>query len=227
MKVLELKAERRKATGKGSARALRKQGKVPAILYGKGMEAVPLTVSAKDFIDLEHHGGSPVLNLSLDGETYTVVVKEISRDILKDSLLHVDFQRVKLDEKITTMVPLSVVGEAVCPGIKQGGVLQHGVSEIEVEALPGDLPEHIEIDLSAMEIGDAFKVKDITPPSGVKILSEPEEVVVTILPPTTYEEELVVEEEEEVEEVAEAAVEEAAEVPSEEEAPSEGSETTS
>ncbi len=223
MKVLELKAERRKETGKGSARALRKQGKVPAILYGKDIEAVPLAVSAKDFIDLEHHGGSPILNLNLDGKTYTVVVKEVSRDILKDSLLHVDFQKVKLDEKITTMVPLSVVGEAVCPGIKQGGVLQHGVSEIEVEALPGDLPEHIEIDLSGMEIGDAFKVKDITPPSGVKILAEPEEVVVTVLTPTTYEEELAVEEKE-VEEAVEKA---AAEAPSEEETLPEDSETSS
>lgn len=222
MKVLELKAERREETGKGSARALRKQGKAPAILYGKDIEAVPLAISVKDFFDWEHHGGSPVLNLNLDGKTYPVVVKEVSRDILKDSLLHIDFQKVKLDEKITTIVPLSVVGEAVCPGIKQGGVLQHGVSEIEVEALPGDLPDHLEIDLSTMEIGDAFKVKEITPPSGVKILSEPEEVIVTILPPTTYEEELAVGEEE-VEEVAE----EAAEAPSEEEKPSEGSQTSS
>ncbi len=221
MKLVDFEAEIRKKKGKGAARSLRREGKVPAILYGKDMEPLPLSVPSKELSDLEHKQGitGSLLKLKVDGKTYTAVIKEVARGPLTDEYLHVDFQKISLTEKISTFVPIVVKGEEVCPGIKLGGVLQHGINEVEIEALPRDIPEHLEVDVSNLEIGDNIRVGDLTPPPGVEIISDENEIVLTILPPTLYEEEVEEVAEEEVAEKAvvekEAAAEEAP--PSEEE----------
>lgn len=219
MKLVDFKAEKRDKKGKGAARSLRRDGKVPAVLYGKGIEPILLSVSSRDLLNLEHKQGltGSFLNLKVNGESYTAVVKEISRDPVSDEYLHVDFQKISLDEKISTFVPIVVKGEETCPGIKLGGVLQHGVSEIEIEALPKDVPEHLEVDISELEIGDSVRVGDLTPPPGVEIVSDADEMILTILPPTMYEEEEKVEEVAAEEEVEKEAPAEEAPAPSGEE----------
>ncbi len=190
MKIIELKA-RRRDTGKGAARKLRTVGEIPAVLYGEGIESCPLAVDVRDFIHLiRSEGLNVIVKLKVEGDRggCTAIIKEIQRDPLKDFYLHVDFQKIAMDEKISTMVPITIVGEA--PGVKEGGVLQHGLWEAEVEALPKDLPDCIEVDVSALGIGDAVRVSDLPKPEGVEILTSPDEVLVSIVPPTAIVEEV-------------------------------------
>lgn len=214
MKFAELQVVSRDKTGKSSARAWRRKGYIPGIIYGEEIAPRPVSVSLKDFIHLTHQTGRSgvVVRLKLEGEELPVLIKEVTLDPVKDSYLHIDFQRIRLDKKVTTAIPLVIKGEDVSPGLKMGGVLQHGLSEIEIEALPRDLPEKFEVDISSFGIGDSIKVADLTPPPGVAILEDPEEVILTVLPPTIYKEA--------VEEVAEEEVAEekpAGEVPPSEE----------
>ncbi|MEW6189234.1 MAG: 50S ribosomal protein L25/general stress protein Ctc [Actinomycetota bacterium] len=200
MKIIGLKA-RHRDTGKSAAKKLRAVGEIPAVLYGEGIESCPLAVDVRDFIHLiRSEGLNVIVKLKVEGDRgdYTAIIKEIQRDALKDFYLHVDFQKIAMNEKISTIVPLTIVGEA--PGVKEGGVLQHGLWEVEVEALPKDLPDCIEVDVSALGIGDSVRVSDLPKREGVEILTSLEEVLVSIVPPTAIVEE-VVEEEEVAEEV--------------------------
>ncbi len=212
MEFAELNIVSRNETGKSGARAWRRKGYIPAIIYGHEISPQPVSVPLKDFVHLTHQVGHAgiVVNLNLEGKKLPALIKEITLDPVKDSYLHIDFQQIRLDEKVSTYIPVVLKGEEISPGLKMGGVLQHGLSEIEIEALPKDLPENFEIDISTFQIGDSCKVADLTPPPGVTILENPEEVILTILPPTVYKEaiEEVVEEEE--------AEKPAEEVPSEE-----------
>ncbi len=199
MKFAELQVVARDKTGKSGARAWRRKGYIPGIIYGHDIVPQPVGVPLKDFIHLTHHSGRAgiVVKLKLEDKELTALIKEVTLDPVKDSFLHIDFQKIRLDEKVTTFVPVVTSGEEVSPGLKMGGVLQHGINQIEIEALPKDLPEKFEVDISSFEIGDSCKVSDLIPPPGVTILEDPEEVILTILPPTIYKEaaEEVVEEE--------------------------------
>lgn len=212
MKFAELQVVIRDKTGKSGARAWRRKGYIPGVIYGHDVAPQPVGVPLKDFIHLAHHSGRAgvVVKLKLEGKELPAIIKEVTLDPVKDSYLHIDFQKIRLDEKVTTFVPLVISGEEVSPGLKMGGVLQHGLNQIEIEALPKDLPEKFEVDISSFGIGDSCKVFDLAPPPGVTILEDPEEVILTILPPTIYKEA--------VEEVVEEAVEE--EKPTEEAPPS-------
>lgn len=214
MKFAELQVVARDKTGKSSARAWRRKGYIPGIIYGHDIANQPVSVPLKDFIRLTHQSGRAgmVVKLKLEDKELPALIKEVTLDPVKDSYLHIDFQKIRLDEKVSTFIPVVINGEEVSPGLKMGGVLQHGLNQIEIEALPKDLPEKFEIDISSFEIGDSCKVSDLSPPPGVTILEDPEEVILTILPPTIYKEA--------VEEVVEEAVEEekpAAEAPPSEE----------
>lgn len=197
MELVDLKVKLREEKGKSVSRKLRATGQIPAIFYGEKIKTVPLVVETKDFTAVVHTeaGANVLLNLKIEGlgKNETAIIKDIQRDPLKDSFLHVDFMKIALDEKITTTVPVTVVGES--PGVKEGGVLQHGLWEIEVEALPADLPEKFEVDVSGLDIGDSLRVSDLLQPKGVEILSGVEETVVSVVPPTVVKEEEVVEEE--------------------------------
>lgn len=197
MELADLKVKIREEKGKSAVKKLRTAGQIPAVLYGEKIETVPLTVEAKDFKAVIHTeaGSNVLLNLKIKdaGKNETAIIKEIQRDPLKDTFLHVDFMKIALDEKITTTVPVVVVGES--PGVKEGGVLQHSLWEIEVEALPTDLPDNFEIDVSELSIGDSLRVADLPKPPGVEILSGEDEIVVSVVPPTVVKEEELVEEE--------------------------------
>ena len=179
----KLKAERRDATGKGVARRLRAAGRVPAVLYGHGEEPVVLSVSALDLLHLFHasHGATMLVDLEIDGKAQLAIPREVQRDHIHSTFVHVDFLAVNRNETVRLTVEVHEVGEA--PGVKLGGVIEHHLREVEVECLPNDVPEEIVADIGALEIGDMLRVADITPPKGVTILSDPESPIISIITP--------------------------------------------
>jgi len=182
----KLVAEKREGTGKGVARRLRASGRVPAVLYGHGMQPASISVDSKELYHLLHHGGANVLiDLVVGKDHHLALAREIQRDHIKGQYVHVDFLTVRRDEKITISVPVRVVGESV--GVKAGGVLEHHLWDLEAECLPGDVPEAIEADITELAVGDSLKVADLAVPKGVEILSPPEETVLAVVPPQARE----------------------------------------
>jgi large subunit ribosomal protein L25 len=214
-----LKATPRNGTGKGVARKLRAKGLVPAVLYGHGMEPRSLTVSSQDLIHLFHaaSGGNVLVDLDVDGDTHLAIMRDIQRDNLHGKYIHIDFLAVDRDEKVKMSVEIRDTGEAV--GVREGGVVEHHLREIEVECFPGDVPEAIEADVTELQIGDMLRVGDISPPEGVTVLTDPDTPVVSVIVPAVMrvEADLSVPGEAPVE-AAEAPAEEA-EAPAEEAAP--------
>jgi large subunit ribosomal protein L25 len=211
---LKLVAERREGTGTGVARKLRAAGRVPAVVYGQGMQAAPVSVDAKDLYHVLHAGGANVLlDLIVDGKGVLALARDVQRDHIHGRFVHVDFLAVSRTEKITIQVPVRVVGESV--GVKAGGVLEHHLWEIEAECLPSDVPEAIDADIAELEVGDSLKVADLAAPEGVTFLSQEDELVLAVVPPQAREvAEVAVEEIEG--EAAEAAAEAPTEAPAEE-----------
>ena len=205
---LKLVAERREGTGKGVARKLRAAGRVPAVVYGQGMDSAAVSVDAKELYHVLHAGGANVLlDLVVGKDHHLALAREIQRDHIKGQYVHVDFLTVRRDEKITISVPVRVVGESV--GVKAGGVLEHHLWDLEAQCLPGDVPEAIEADITELAVGDSLKVADLVVPKGVEILTLAEETVLGVVPPQAREvAEIPVEEVEA--EAAEAAPAEAA-----------------
>ena len=218
-----LQAEERESRGKNHARRLRASGMVPAVLYGESNEAggsTALTVPAKivDY-NLQHYGDNALYDLNFGSGVSTARVVDVQRDPVSGRLIHVDFIPVNMTERIEVTVPLTVVGEA--PGVEQDeGVLQQVAYELQVESLPGDIPQEIELDVSNLQMNENLTLGDLTLPSGVTLVSEPEDVAVTITAPTEITEEeieaagIVEEEGEEMGEEAEAGAETGEESPS-------------
>lgn len=189
-----LEASRRERIGK-RVKQVRRQGQLPAILYGTGIEPVPIQLDNRETARvMAGISGSTLIDLNLDGDTHKVLVRDVQRDPIRRNMLHVDFLKVAMDVLIRTEVPIELVGSA--PAVKeQGGILVPGVNEIEVEALPGDLPDRITVDLSVLqEIDDAITVGELPVSSGVRVLTDLEEIVAHVI----YQAEEI--EEEEVEE---------------------------
>jgi large subunit ribosomal protein L25 len=186
----ELRAEPRTGSGKGPARRLRMSGRVPATLYGHGVEPTSIHVSAQDLLHLFHQtGGSSVLvDLKLDGKELLTIVREVQRDHIHNRFIHVDFMAVRRDQKITVDIELHEVGESA--GVRQGGVIEHHLREVEIECLPANVPERIEFDISALGIGDAVRVGDLTPPEGVEFLTDPDTMVLAVVEPAVMDTEL-------------------------------------
>ncbi|MEK7635976.1 MAG: 50S ribosomal protein L25 [Patescibacteria group bacterium] len=181
---MELTAQKREIFGK-KASVLRKQGFVPAELYGHGLDNMHLMVPAKDFSKVfKEAGESTLIKLKINppdgGNEFNVLVHDFQKNHLTDEFSHIDFYSVRMDEKITTSVPLEFIGEA--PAVKEmGGILVKAMHEVEIEALPADLPHHINVDISSIkEIGGSIFIKDLNFGKGVKILVEPETVVATV-----------------------------------------------
>jgi len=171
--TFELKAEPRSDVGKGASRRLRRAGKVPAIVYGAHRDPEPIVVDEHELArQLEHEAFySHILVLRFaDGREERVVLKDIQRHPWKPRVLHLDFQRVSETEAIRMHVPLHFVGEDVAPGVKQGGLLTHELIEVEVECLPKDLPEYIEVDVSGLGLGEALHLSDLKLPEGVRLV---------------------------------------------------------
>ncbi len=192
----ELVAEFRETQGKGASRRLRHEGKVPAILYGGHSDARALTLShQKLLIMLENERFySTILNLKVGDQSQAAILKDVQRHPFKNAIVHVDFQRVEDNEKIRISVPLHFKGEAVSPGVKtQGGLVSHMRTEVEVACLPKDLPEFIEVDLSALSLNESIHLSQLTIPEGVELvaLAKEDAAVVAIHSPRAEEPEAV------------------------------------
>ena len=208
---IELVAEGRTVLGK-KVRRLRREGWVPGVLYGRGFEPVPLQLHERELArSLQEIGGSQLVVLDIKGqeEPEMVLLREVQRDSIRGNLLHVDFYRVVMTERIRTEVPLVLVG--VSPVVEQNlGLVLQGITEVEVECLPGDLVEAIEVDLSDLQVvGQALHVSDLAVPARIDLLSDVSEVIVQAVALAEEEEEEVVEdllapEEGEVEVITEA-----------------------
>lgn len=179
----KLVAERRGGAGKGVARKLRAAGRVPAVFYGHGQAAAPISVDARDMVHALHSsGGSNVLlDLVIDGEEHLAMPREIQRDHIHNRLIHVDFLAVSRTETITVDVPVVEVGDSV--GVREGGVVEHHLRDLHVECLPQDVPEHIEVDITALAIGDMVHVRDVVVPAGVTILTNADDAVLSVITP--------------------------------------------
>ncbi|MDP2928738.1 MAG: 50S ribosomal protein L25 [Candidatus Omnitrophota bacterium] len=188
MEKVILKVETREGSGKRIAKDLRNKKLIPAIVYKNGEDALKLQLAAKDLAEILHTkaGENVIVTLKIsDAQTKekdrTVVIKEIQREPIKSDILHVDFNEISLTEVLKVGVPLSAHGEP--EGKKEGGTLEHIMWELQVECLPADIPEKIEIDVSKLKIGDAVYIKNIPVPEGVKIVMDPELIVMIVKPP--------------------------------------------
>lgn len=197
-----LNAEIRDKSGKGYSRRLRSQGMVPAVLYGQDIENLTLTVNAKDLKKIiKNHGRNVLINLKVNDNENTVMLREIQKSIIKDDIIHADFFKISLKEKIEVTVPIVLLGDAV--GIKDGGILQNQLRELSVKVLPTEIPDTIEIDISNLEFGEAVAVKDVEVAPEIELLNDPDEIIASVIAPMEEEEEEEILEEEGVE--AEAA----------------------
>jgi large subunit ribosomal protein L25 len=205
----------RTEVGSRQTRRLRKQGLIPGVLYGRGK---PVAISVAE-PELRRAltgaaGLHSILDVEIDGvgETHASILKEYQLDKVRGRVTHIDLQEVRLDRAITASVTVQLAGGDAAPGVKEGGVLSQPLREVNVEALPLEVPEHLELDVSHMGIGDTLRIADVHVPEGVKLLDDPETVIATVTAPTRVVEPEVEEVEgEEGEEGAEAAEGEAPE----------------
>lgn len=187
MKRANLVAERRPKKGKNAARQLRREKKIPAILYGRGTEPVPLAVGYQDFTSALHgeESRNTLFNLRItNGEEQEILSlpKEIQFHPVDGTVMHVDFQQIHVDETIHTQVPIHLVGSP--PGVKEGGILEHLLRELDVECLPLEIPDRIEVDVSALGIGDSLHVSDLKPVASIRVLSDAQRTVALVAAPT-------------------------------------------
>ena len=168
-------AETRSVQGTGASRRLRRTGKVPAILYGGGAEPVQLSVDHNEMLrHLEHEAFySHILSIEVDGKTENAVLKDLQRHPSKAQILHADFMRVVAGQSMRMTVPLHFVGEDKSPGIKNnGGVLDRLPNELEIECLPRNLPEYIEVDVSGLDVNESIHLEELTLPEGVTSVAQ-------------------------------------------------------
>jgi len=177
MEQIELTAQRRTITGK-KVKRLRQQGIIPAVLYGPGVESTPLQVEERALHRAMRRAGQRLINLRVEGDPqpHRVLAREVQRDVITGRVLHVDFLEVSLTQKLTTRVPVVLVGEP--DPVRRGlAVLLQGVDEVEIACLPEDLISSIEVDVSDLKLDQVLHVRDLRVPAGVEILTEPEEMV--------------------------------------------------
>jgi large subunit ribosomal protein L25 len=184
MSQILIEAKRRAPGGKNANRRLRTAGLIPAVLYGRGREPVPLSVTPKAIVDVlySESGQNTIFSLSVDGgERTNAMVKEYQLDPVKGRLIHTDFVQIAMDRLLEVSVNVELVGEA--EGVKSGGLLDFVTRSIDLECLPADIPDSIKVDVGHLKINDNVRVKNIEFDSKIKVLTDPEVVIVTISPP--------------------------------------------
>lgn len=188
MPVIPLTGTRRDDIGKGGARKARAAGMIPGVLYGHGEEPVALNVSAREFeLAVRHQGGNPIMGLGLDGGEHTALIRAVQYDPITHDIIHLDFLRISLTETIEVEVPIHLVGTAV--GVKDGGgILEPILRELKVRCLPTAIPPFVELDVTALNIGDSVHVSAIVAPD-VTIVTDADVTVATVVPPTVHVEE--------------------------------------
>ena len=168
MSIFELEAESRSDMGKGASRRLRRDGKVPAVIYGGGEDPQSITLVHSEILKrLDHEAFySHILTVNVDGKPGNAVLRDMQRHPAKPIIMHMDFQRVDENKPIRVHVPLHFIGEDVAPGAKAGGLITHELIEVALDVLPRNLPEFIEVDVSALEVGESLHLSDLPLPEG-------------------------------------------------------------
>jgi len=216
MATLRLSAETRSDSGKSAAKKMRRAGKIPAVLYGRGQEGVSLSLANKEVSHLLANPGAMTNVLELEitdsGKTSkkNILVKKIQKHPFREEVLHMDLLEIALDQQISVMVPIELAGE--CEGVKMGGILEMKRRELEITSLPDQIPDTLVIDITELQIGDAVHVEDITPPDGVQLSFESNFTLLSVVAPAAE-----IEEEEPEEEGEEEAAAEKEEAPEKEE----------
>jgi large subunit ribosomal protein L25 len=166
--------------GKNYTLKLRKEGKIPAVLYGKNVASTPISINEKDTNKiLLQHGGNSIYNIIVNGSTFSTILKELQRDSVSGEVLHMDFQEVSFNEKIERDVPITVRGESLVEN--KGGIIQHQMRELSLIGFPQDIPGEIDLDVSNLNIGDTVFVKDIKLPEGIETKEDPDEVILSVI----------------------------------------------
>ncbi len=183
MPDITLATEPRRELGSRPAGRLRREGKVPAVVYGLGADTVSVTVPSRE---LQHilageSGANPLITLNVDGESVLTLARQIHRHPTRGELVHVDFIRIRRDVAVSAEIPVHLLGEAT--GVRDGGLLEQLLFQLTVEAMPGNIPVSIEIDVSDLAIGDQLRVEDIPLPAGVETQAEPDFVVAQVAAP--------------------------------------------
>jgi large subunit ribosomal protein L25 len=179
--TMTIEVHPREETGKNANRRSRAAGKIPAVVYGGGKESVAIEVNRKVLVDTMkgHSGENPIFLLKLGDKERHAMIRHMDVDPLSRQVIHIDFQRVMMDQKIRVAVPVELVGTAV--GVKvEGGMIDFVTREVHVECLPGDIPRHLEVDVTEMHIGQHVEARDIKLPAGVTLLDEPEKVLASL-----------------------------------------------
>lgn len=179
----ELKVRKRERSGTSAARRMRREGWVPGVIYGRGREPLAVAVEDRELRSLLSHHSRGLVNLRVDdSEPLAVLVKSVAWHPITRTPLNVDFHAVSLTEKVHTRVPVVLVGEP--EGVRAGGVLEHILREVEVSCLPTQIPDEVQVDVSALAVGHSLHVRDIVAPAGAEILTPQDEVVVVVAAPT-------------------------------------------
>jgi large subunit ribosomal protein L25 len=179
MEHIELKVSPREKLTKGGLNKARRSGKIPAQLYGKEIAPMSMFLDGQEFANVARHiTESMIIDLNLDGKKYPALMKEVQKETLSGKILHIDFNLVEHGQKLHVKVPLHLVG--IAKGVREGGILEHAIHDIEVECDPDALPEKIEVDISGLEANHALHLRDISIPHGVKLLTNPETVIAII-----------------------------------------------
>jgi len=179
-KAVTIKGKKRDGLGTRASKKMRRDGMIPAVLYGHKLENVNLSIPLEDF-NRVLDSGSRILNIRIGHALEQALLKDVQYDIYGDNVLHADFARISLDEKVTLEVPIELTGTA--QGQKEGGIVDQPVKHVEVETLATNIPEFIEVDISSLNVDDALTVADIQAPEGIIIKANPQTVVVHVVPP--------------------------------------------
>ena len=185
MAEVRLKASKRDHSGKGAARRSRQEGNVPGVVYGHGMEPLPIEVDRREFLTALNtdSGMNVLLDLEIDGSTTLALTKELQRDPVRGTLLHADFIQIDRKQEVEVEVPIHLVGDA--PGVGEGGVLQHPVASLHVRSLATEVPQGSDVDISGLAIGDTLRVSDLADGRKYTILNDPETVVAAVGQPVS------------------------------------------
>jgi len=174
-----LSAKNRQESGSAASRRIRRGGRIPAVLYGRTGNSIPLDLDALEFLrGTKNISESTIVKVEVDGKSYDAFVKDTQRNIIDGNLLHVDFYEVESGKVLRAKVSLIISGNPI--GVREGGMLEKPLHEIEVECLPKDLPERIEVDVSGLNVNQSFHVRDIQLGEGVKLISAPDQVVALV-----------------------------------------------
>ncbi len=214
MKNIALKVEKRveKEVKNNTARKLDRAGYLPAVMYGLKKEPASIKIERKKLTSLlkGHSISSVIFDIQLDEKSKdkeAVIIKEYQRDPISREIIHLDFLRIQMEKEIETVVPVRIINEDIAVGIKEsGGVLQHGLRELHIFCLPGNIPEKIDYDIKDLGMNEIIRVEDVEIDEKIKILNDPSEVIVSIIPPTELKEEELVTEEEAEEEMEEPEI---------------------